>query len=284
MTTFTDQSDQRIKSLLGNVLKDDLPPGVEHNMLDQLRQFQDRLGAERSRPRISAVLLKAALVAAGVLMVLIGGFLQAAGRQNIMTENISLVGMTVRVSDLVANSTSMLCSVELQQENGETRGYLVRWLSPGLLRVDVRPTHQEASHTIWKSEEETVVVDYAEGSVQEFNNMDSLIDPVIPSLIALLTPERLSEVLYGEWQLRRQQKAGACEWKTFAVIPPHTGDFMEMTVDLCAYLPIEIQKQVLILNEGNFFHKGKLKIKLQWNAPIQPQDMVPSSLYIKKNV
>ena len=279
-----DRTDERIDRLLAGVLQDDLPPEVEDRMKSQMLQFQDKFAKQQRQAWYLGMLPKTALAAAAILMVVIGGLLQAAGPRSTLAENISRVRISLRVSSRVANSTSMLCSVELRQENGESREYVVRWLSTGLKRVDIRPVHQDVLQTIWISETEITVADYARDTVQKFEHLDQLPDPLIPPLLALLSPASLSEFLYGEWQLRRRQLAADCEMKTYAIFSPQQEELMEMTVDLCAFLPVEIQKSIPFPLEGPHEENAELKIKFQWNAPIPQEVMDPRSGVVKKNV
>ena len=173
------QQDQAIDRLLSGILKDDLPPEVESRMQGQIHQFKDRLAIKQAQAWYQGILPKAALAVGALLMVVVGGFLQANGPQNLLTENISLVGTSLNVSNKVGSSTSMLSSVVLKRENGETREYVVRWLSSGLTRVDVLTAEHETSETIWIKKTGITVADYIKETVQEFDRLEQLADPFI---------------------------------------------------------------------------------------------------------
>lgn len=277
-----EQENRGVDELLAETFKDDLPPGVERKMKGQLYQFRRKLetpgGAWAQR-----VLPKAALAAAALLMVILGGYLQATGARSILTENISLLETSILVSDQVGRSSSMVCSVELKKECGETKEYHIQWISAGLTRVDIHKTGQETAMTIWLSKSKIVIADYERGAVQEVENIDQVPDNFIKPVLVLLSPERLSEDLYGEWRIKGRQQMGECEWKTYAIIPPEQETPLEMTVDLCTYLPLEVQK--VIPDPGKRIVGGKmgLKVRFRWNTPIQPQNMVPEAKGIKEN-
>jgi len=278
------KKDQILDRLLTGTLRNDLPPEVESRMESQLLPFQTKLATQRQVPWYQGMLPKAALTVAALLMLVVGGYLQATGPQTQLTENIALVGTSLRVSNQVENSASMLCSVRLQRENGETIVYAIRWLSPGLIRVDVRTKEHAISQSIWIKETEISVVDFTKDSLQTFEHLEQLNDPFIPALLALLSPENLSEFLHGEWQLQNRRQKGECEWTTYAITSPQPKDAMEMTVDLCTHLPTEAQKLNPYPLESLQGEKAELRIKFQWNAPIQPQAMDPTAKKIKKNV
>jgi len=260
--------DQSLDRLLTETLRDDLPPEIESRMGKQLTQFQDKWEEQMGLPWYQGILPRVALATAALLMVVVGGYLQVSGPHTVLTENIALVGTSLRVSNQVENSASMLCSVRLQRENGETNVYAIRWLSPGQIRVDIQTEQLDISQSIWIKETEISVADYTKDSVQTFDHLGQLNDPFIQPLLALLSPENLSGSLYGEWQLQNRQQKDGCEWTTYAITSPHPKDAMEMTVDLCTHLPTEAQKLNPWPLESVQGEKAELSIKFQWNAPI----------------
>ncbi len=278
------QQDQALDRLLSGILKDDLPPEVDSRMQGQIHQFQDRLVIKQSQVWHQRILPKAVLASGALLLVVVGGFLQAKGPQSLLTENISLVGISLNVSNKVGSSTSMLSSVVLKRENEQTREYVVRWLSSGLTRVDVLTAEHETSKTIWIKKTGITVADYTRETVHEFDHMEQIADPFIQPLLVLLSPENLTEVLYGEWQLRSRQQKGDCEWKTYAITPLQQKKSMQLTVDSCTYLPVKVEKTIAFPLESTLGEKAQLTITFQWNAPIKPQLMHPKTEKMKKNV
>ena len=102
------KKDQILDRLLTGTLRNDLPPEVESRMESQLLPFQTKLATQRQVPWYQGMLPKAALAVAALLMLVVGGYLQATGPQTQLTENIALVGTSLRVSNQVENSASML--------------------------------------------------------------------------------------------------------------------------------------------------------------------------------
>lgn len=280
-----------VDALLVRTFKDDLPPEMEIRMEAQLLRFQTDVTKEKQTAWFLGILPKAALAAGAVLMVVVGGFLQAKGSRTSLSDNISLVGTSLYVTDLIESSSSMLCSVELQRENGEVREYVLRRLSSGQTRIDVRTPGQQTLETIWIKATGITTANYEQGSLRKLEGLEELSDPFIPPLLSLLTPETLSGVLYGEWRLQDRRQKDDCVWKTYVITPSRqavakeltqavsregieTGP-MEMTVDFCTYLPIHAQKTFafpLVSTQGD---KAGIRIDFQWNAPIQPRIMVP---------
>jgi hypothetical protein len=281
-----------VDELLARTFKDDLPPDMENRMQDRLLQFQDDLAGEKPAVWNSGWLPRAVLAASALLMVVAGGLLQAKGRNTALSENISLIGTSLHVADLIESSSSMLCSVKLQRENGETRQYLIRRLASGQTRIDLRWGGQQASETIWIKESVITVADWEQKSLRKLERWEQISDPFIQPLLSLLSPENLSAVLYGEWQLRSRRQEENCEWKTYVITPSRQEvsleaaqqASMELTVDFCTYLPVEAQKTLAFPLESIQGEKAEIRIDFQWNAPIQPEVMDPRIEKMKKNV
>jgi hypothetical protein len=278
------QKDEAIDRLLSHAFKDDLPSALEIRLQKRIQQFPENLAQIRPRTGLPRILPQVALAAGALLMVLAGGFLQAKRPQTQLMENLSLVQTSLHVSYQIENSNSLLCSGEIHTENGDTQEYVFRWLSSGSTRLDIQTPQKDILKTYWISEAGITLSDFTQEVTQEFNHQEQLPDPFVLPLLALISPGNLAEILYGEWQLQNRWQEGPCEWRTYTIFPTRAETALDMTLDFCSLLPVEIQKTTTFPLDSSGGEKANLKIKFQWNTPIESYLMQPASGKMKKNV
>lgn len=277
------EKNTRIDKLLKQTLKDDLPNEAEKRMRRQLYRFWEKTDQLEKAPWLSGLLPKTALAVASILMVIVGGYMQATGSRNSLAENLTLLGTSVMVTSQVNNSASMECLAQLPLENGELREYIIQWLSPGLTRVDVKEMDQKITRTMWLQEGEITISNHESQTVEIVRHMQEIPDPFIKPILELFSPNLLSEHLYGEWQFKLIRPHGECEWRTYAIVLPEQKNQMEMTVDMCTYLPVEVENDIVDPTGRSSEGIIRIKVNFQWNTPISPQKMVPQSKEKRQN-
>ncbi|MFB0566940.1 MAG: hypothetical protein ACETWK_14840 [Candidatus Aminicenantaceae bacterium] len=284
-----------IDELLKKALKEDLPPEVEIGMKRQLHKFRKKI--ERPEPERSTrtvmflrqffhgprwqsmrwIFRKDVLASTSVLLVALGGFLHISGSHNSLTENISLLGTSVLVYDQVSHTESMECSVEIPEEKDTFLKYSIQWLSPNLTRVQVKKSDETVFKTMWLSEEEIAIEDHIKDTVRKSKSVSRILDLQFKPVIELLSPHEMVEQLYGQWQLKYYERRAECELGIFIVTIPEEKAFLEITVDLCTYLPVNIKKFLLESTEAGGESKMLMKAEFRWNIPLLPQLMYPQS-------
>ena len=285
------QKDTHIDHLLQQTLKDDMPSDVENAMKEQLDQF--RLKMERAATRTTSadrkffkrmsqfesvrwahfLLNKEVLVVVSLLMIVLGGYIQSSGSSNQLTENLSVLGTSVAVSSQMIRSHSMECSIQIHRDSQKPLNYLIQWLSPNLSKIQVIESENILLKTIWLSEDDIVIADYLKDRVYNESHSALRNDPVIQPIIGYLAPTELAEQMYGEWKFKQTEQKGECDEGTFTVLLPNKRALLEVSVDLCTFLPVTINKILPAEEQGE--EKLILNVRYTWNVPLSPEHLSP---------
>jgi len=285
--------DFEIDDLLKQTLKDDLPPESESRMKKQLMLFREKMEQSEQQRRketygvlwrlfhgeglkwMKLVFKKQILASASIIMVVLGGVLQISGPRSVLAESISLLKTSVIVSDQVSHAGSMECSMQVPAENDQHLKYSIHWLSPNLTRVQVKKQNQNIIKTMWISEEEITIADHATNILGKVENVNQINDPEFKHALGLLSPLDLVERMEGKWRLKQYEQHGDCERGIFTVEIPEEKTFLELTVDLCTFLPTNFKK--FLADPKKESGKGKIlmNVNFKWNTSIPPQLMLP---------
>ena len=284
-----------IDELLKQSLKDDLPPDVEKGMkrhLIQLRKKMEQLEREPT-PRIAKylnrlfhverqrwmhwMLNKGILAAASLAMIVLGSMLHISGSQNVLAKNISLLGTSVLVSGQVSRVESMECAVKALKDNDKPLVYSIQWVSPDLTKVQIKRSDETVIKTLWLSEEGILIKDHIKGTLGHKKNIAQISDPYFHEVLGLLSPPDLVESMYGQWQLKQYEKHGDCEWGIFTITLPEEGTLLEISVDLCTYFPINMEKFIFDPSKENKKGKLLLNVNFKWNTAISLQTKGPEN-------
>ncbi len=285
------QKDIPLDDLLKQTFKDDLPPDVEGSMkkqLNEMRMKMEQVTQEKSRTDHKGFhtlaqfrgiqwgqffLKKEVLIAASLLMIVLGGFLQSSGFSNSLKKNLSILGTSVAVSSQINQAQSMVCSIQMSEETENPLRYSIEWLSPNLSKIKVSDDDHKPLKTIWIAEEEIVIADHIKNTLHTEKHPPQLMDPLIQPIIGYLSPAELKEEMFGVWQLKNYEQRDECQWGTFTVSLPEENAILEVTVDLCTYLPINIKK----IHPTKERVGGELIMNVQysWNGPISEEILSP---------
>lgn len=289
-----------IDDLLKQTLKDDLPPELESRMKKQLKLFREKMERSEQKRRKGTngilwrifhgeglkwmrwMLKKQVLAPASIIMVVLGAILQITGPSSVLAESISLLKTSVIVSDRVSHARSMECSIQVLAENEQHLKYSIQWLYPNLTRVQVKKQNQNIIKTMWISEEEITIVDHEANIMRKVKNVNQIDDPEFQPVMDLLSPLNLVERMEGKWRLKHYKQHGDCEWGTFNVAIPEQKTLLELTVDLCTFLPTGFKKFLEDPREESGEGKILMNVNFKWNKSIPPQLMVPK--ITKENV
>jgi hypothetical protein len=272
--------------LLKQIFKDDLPPDVERTMKKQLSTLRmkmeqtiqeksrtDRMGSLtlsqfREIPWIQLFLKKDVLVAASLMMIVLGGLLQSSGFSNSLKKNLSILGTSVAVSSQINQAQSMICCIQMSEEAENPLTYSIQWLSPNLSKIKV-------------SEEEIIIADHIKNTLHKEKHPLRTMDPLLQPIIGYLSPAELMEQMFGMWQLKNYEQRDECQWGTFTVSLPEENAVLEATVDLCTYLPLSIKK----IHSTKERAGGELIMNVQysWNEPISSETFSPKISEAREN-
>jgi hypothetical protein len=282
-----------IDDLLKQTLKDDLPPELESRMMKQLKLFPEKMEqSERQRRKetngslvrifrgeglrwMKWMFKKQVLAPASVIMVVWGGVLQVSGPRSVLAESISVLKTSVIVSDRVSHADSMECSMKVPAENAQHHEYSIQWLSPDLTRVQVKKPTQDIIKTMWISEEEITIAVHVTNTMRKVERVDQIDDPEFKHALGFLSPLDLVKRMDGKWQLKQYEQHGDCEWGTFTVAIPEEKMLLELTVDLCTFLPTNFKIFLEDPKKESGDGKFLMNVNFKWNTSIPTQLMIP---------
>lgn len=289
-----------IDLLLQQTFKDDLPPDAEHAMKRRLDSFRRRMekvetdhthAGQKEHPGVSSLgvgrwvyflLKKEVLVAVSVLMILLGGFIQSSGSPNKLTENMSVLGTSIVVSNQMSRSQSMTCSIQMSRENEKPLKYSIQWISPNLSKIQVTGPDNTLLKTIWLSEEDIIIADHTNDLLRKERRQTQLSDPLLRPIIGYLAPTELAERMYGEWQLERYQEQEECGQGIFKVALSNERAKLRVTVDLCTYLPVTIKK--ILPAEKPEEETLILDVRYTWDVLLSPELLLPPTTKERQEV
>ena len=281
-----------INDLLKQVLKDDLPPESEKRMRRQFIQFRKKIEQSGLKQRMNFsiiwrhffrpkgwqwarwMLKKEVLALSSIIMVALGGFMHVSGHRSALAESVSMLSLSVSVSDQMRHTGSMECTAQVPWENGQSLAYSILWLSPNITRVDVQKT-DEIHKTLWISDEDIKIADFDKNTLQKIESVEQIKDPIFQPIMGFISPIELAELMYGRWQPRQFEQKGERELGTFTFTIHEEKALLEMTVNLNTYLPMSIRKFLPGSTKAGKEEKLVMQMHFIWNQPVSPQLMIP---------
>lgn len=289
--------DTHLDSLLQQTLKDDLPKDTEGVMKRQLERFRKKMEqAEtldtQARSRkffgishlknvrwINSLFTKEVLVIVSLLMVVLGSVIHSSGSPNRLVENLSILGTSVVVPSQMSRSQSMECAIRVYDDQENPLEYSIQWVSPNLSKIQVADSDTGLLKTVWLAEEDIVITDHVSGSTRRERRPAHLRDPLIRSISGYIDPAELAQQMYGEWKLEQYEQQRECGRGVFMVALPDERSMLEVTIDLCSYLPITIKKFPASGKHGE--ENVTISVQYTWNVQISPEQLSPKP--IKEN-
>jgi len=285
--------DPKIDDLLKQALKDDLPLEAESAMKRQLNLFREKMEGHEPRRKMKTgrilqgllegrgfrqvqwILKKGVPAFASIIMVILGSFLQIKGSQSPLAESISTLKAAAFVTQELNQTESMVCSVQIFTEDDKFLRFSIQWLSPDRTRVCIEKRGKIPSKTLWLTDEEIAIADHEKNTLRKVQNFEQTNEPQFQPVMNFLSPSSLVERIRGKWKLKHYRYQGDCEWGTFTLTTPREKALMEITVDLCTYLPISIKKILPAPTKEGGEEKLLMNVHFKWNTPIPPQIMLP---------
>jgi hypothetical protein len=282
-----------VDDVLKQVLKDDLPPALEHRMRTQFVNLRRSLELSDQRygwhwggalKRLFSVLewqstplllRREVLAIASVLLIVFGGAMHLSGRHCALANSVFLLKMSISIASQVRQTSSMECKVAVPEGNGQFSAYVVRWVAPGKTRIDFE-AKDGGRKTRWISDAVITVADRAKNTQQHSARAatqpeDSLFRPVA----CCSSPEQLAMHISGRWQLKRYERQAMRGSGTFLFTNSDAGVNVEMIVDLATFLPLAIEEH--LPTSGHIGTAGAIikRANFSWNQPIAPELMIP---------
>ncbi len=281
-----------IDDLLRQVLKDDLPPEPESRMKREFIQFRESVEKSDLRQRMDIraiwrrffrpaawqrvrwMFRKEVLALSSLIMLALGGFMHLSGHRSALAESVLLLRTSVLVSDQMRQATSMECRVEVPAEEGRSLAYFIQWLSPNMTRVDVRK-NGEIHKILWISEKGITLADHVKNTLNAFENIEQIKDPLFQTVMGFLSPIELADRMYMTWQLRQVEEQDERQQGTLTFSVHKEMTLLEMDVDLDTYLPQIIKKFHPDSKECGKERKLAMHVQFIWNRPVSSKIMNP---------
>jgi hypothetical protein len=286
-------NEKKIDKFLKKALKDDLPPEVERKMKRQLTEFRERIETKRAhretetasflwrllsgqRVEWGQYMLKRGVVAlASIIVVVLGIHMQTTGAQGGLAESLTALGTSASVFSQVRGVESMECLINIHDKNKETLQYSIQWLPPNKTRARLEKPGEIPFQTMWIKDQEIAIVDHANGTIRNIENMEKIKDSPFQPILDFLSPSLVEEKLQGQWILKQFKQQEDHEWGIFDVINLEERTRMEVTINMSTHLPVTLKKIVLdpsrARGEGAIF----INVSFKWNTPIPLDLMVP---------
>jgi hypothetical protein len=280
-----------VDRLLKDALRDDLPAEAERRMQRRLAEFKgmierpvrypaisparfwQRLFMPKDRPAaVRWIFNKQALAFLSIFMLAVGGFLQATGHRSTLAESLTSLRTSVSVADSVRQSGFMECRVHVAAKDGVPSDYVIRWIQPGITRVDVQRAGK-VRETLWITNGDVVIVDHLKNMSQKFASLKQIQDSQFQPVLRFLSPALLAENIDQKWRLRRfEQKTGSHQG-TLTFTNHEKGLFLKMIVDLDTFLPVQISRSRPSAEKGGPAEEV-MHLDFTWNQPGSTQSMM----------
>ncbi len=209
-----------------------------------------------------------------LLMMALGGFLHVSGPRSAMAETMSFMNTTVAISDRLLSVSSMECRLLFLLEDGHSADATIRWLAPEMIRVDIRQG-AGTNKTLWITDSDVAVVDRIDRSFKEYESVAKVADPLFEPATGFLSPERLSEAIYGKWKPKQYKVLENGERLILVYTNSEGKTLVEMTVDLSNDLPTSLKKFSSKGADSEAAKRQILEARFVWDEPISSQLMIP---------
>ncbi len=238
-----------LDELLKQTLKDDLPPQTEARLRRQLLIFRRRV-EERQRGdfrlslssrRYPVVFPRAALVAAGILLIALGFSIGRLSRPNILVESFAAYQKEAAVFAGISDARYLKCRVRVSGGAEPSREFMIEWISPRETHVHILEPGREMTKTVLLPAAERSVLEEIASTAQGTGGRGEVLDSQLRPIEDLLSSSRLAGLLEGFWQLESSGRRGDCDWESFSVVVGRTAPRSKIIVDMCTGLPTRLE-------------------------------------------
>ena len=266
----------KLDELIRQTLKDDLPAETEMRMQAQLDAMREKmllsqrqhLSKTDKTPAFRLPFRQEVLAWAAFIMVILGSFLYINGSQSALTGNISALGTAVSVMDRMNRSQSMECSLRLVSHDAISRTYRIQWRAPNITRVQIYNPAPMLLKTLWITPDNITITNDQTKQQNRIGSIDQITDRDFLAAMNYISPQSLVKKINGPWRLKQYQYRKDCEAGEFSIASSDEDYPLHLTVDLCTYLPIQIQKISPVSRGTSASSDSLMDIHLEWNTGI----------------
>ena len=191
-----------------------------------------------------------------------------------MAETMSFMNMSVAISDRLLSVASMECSLQFLSKDGLSTDTTIRWLAPEMSRVDIRQG-DVTNKTLWITDSDVALADRIGHSFNEYQSVAEIEETLFEPALRFLSPERLSEAIYGKWKPKQYRVLENDEQLILVYTNLEGKTLLEMTVDLSTDLPISLKKFSTNPIHSEKAREQVLEARFVWNEPISSQLLIP---------
>ncbi len=283
------QNEHSVDNLLKEVLKDDLPSEIEFKMRRQLSGFKFGLQASgklrgakslvlwKCLPTLAQwlvrhpLLQKQALAYLSAIMLAAGLVIHLGGYQSALADSISLLRISMSLSQHIRMAGSMDCAVKVPVNGGEAIYYQILWRrDAGSLRDFKAPP--DSREIVWIIQGKITGVDPATVSRGQTAGPNSAMPDFVS---AFLSPAELARKMSESWQLQPADSQHAPGRLVFVDRQDRT--VIELCFDRRSNLPVSLTwKFPNVSGTGG----PALTAEFSWNQPMAPGEKVsrPNSM------
>ncbi len=267
------QNEHNIDKLLKQVLKDDLPADAEFRMQRTMAVFRHAMTQSEDprlarsawwpkRPLVFAQLRngisrREVLAFVSAIMLAAGAVIHLGGYQNLLADSISLLKISMSVTEQIRLAESMDCVVKMPRAGTQDAIYHIRWVRDGGTRVDVG-SPRGPDETWWIDQGRAIAKSPADMSDRPADALTALQEPVS----TLLSPADLARRLDERWQLQHEETQRNPD--TLIFIDRHDRAVIEVHFARKSFLPTTLSRTRPKAATAEFI----------WNEPIAPELMV----------
>jgi hypothetical protein len=241
--------DFNLDELLKQTLKDDLPPQAQARMKQRLARFRQQVeGRRRDDSRLSlgsrryaVVFARAALVAAGLLLIVLGLSIRGLSRQNILVESFNAYQKEAAVFAGISDAGYLECRVRISRGAEPPREFLIEWLTPGETRVRILEPEGELTKIVFLPRAKRTVLENIALASYGKDKAGARVDADLRPIEDLLSSSRLAGLLEGFWRLESSGRRDDCDWESYSVVIGRTAPRSKIIVDMCTGLPTRLE-------------------------------------------
>ena len=249
-----------VDQVLRQVMADDLPEELKVEMRTQIRDFKP---APKNYNRLL-------LAAASLVLVFLGGYLQITGSRSPLADSLATLQTAMSFSIEMERTASMGCDVQLQRLGGEELLYDIFWAPPHKTRIDVKAKDGKMKQTLWIVDDVAWVLDHGQSSVARRTTVQELENSLFQPVLGLSTPQRIAARMDGRWQLQTLRRQGKCDVGNYRIIHPQDQQDIQLTVDVCTFLPEKILLSVPVTGPFGRMDHIHMSVRFTWNGTCPP--------------
>lgn len=134
--------------------------------------------------------------------------------------------------------------------------------------MDLKAKNGNVVQTLLIDHNLACVLNYADQSVKRWTSPEEFEHPLFSPVMGLLTPQRIAERMDGRWQLQTSKRQGNCDVGNYRIIHPQDEQEIQLTVDVCTFLPEKIVMSVPVTGPFGRMDQIRMSVLFSWNRPI----------------